>query len=118
MDYALSKVESEDLIKYGLITEFIGRVPVISTLSYLSAAALVHILTEPKNALVKQYQKMFQFENVELKFEKEALEKIAEEALKRGSGARGLRSIIEHILLDAMFDISDNASVIKSIVYG
>jgi ATP-dependent Clp protease ATP-binding subunit ClpX len=116
MDYALSRVESEDLIKFGLIPEFIGRVPVISTLSHLSVADLVRVLTEPKNALVKQYQKMFQFENVELKFEREALEKIAEEALKKGSGARGLRSIIENILLDAMFDIPDNASVIKSIV--
>ncbi len=116
VDYALSRVESEDLIKFGLIPEFVGRVPVISTLSHLSVVDLVHILTEPKNALVKQYQKMFQFENVELKFERESLEKIAEEALKRGSGARGLRSIIENILLDAMFDIPDNASVIKSIV--
>ncbi|MDR0799992.1 MAG: ATP-dependent Clp protease ATP-binding subunit ClpX [Endomicrobium sp.] len=115
-DYALSRVESEDLIKFGLIPEFIGRVPVISTLGHLSAADLVHILTKPKNALVKQYQKMFQFENVELKFEKEALEKIAAEALKKGSGARGLRSIIENILLDAMFGIPDDASVAKSIV--
>ncbi|WP_374128545.1 ATP-dependent Clp protease ATP-binding subunit ClpX [Candidatus Endomicrobiellum agilis] len=115
-DYALSRVESEDLIKFGLIPEFIGRVPVISTLERLSAADLVHILTKPKNALVKQYQKMFQFENVELKFEKEALEKIADEALKKGSGARGLRSIIENILLDAMFGIPDDASVVKSIV--
>jgi len=116
VDYALSRVESEDLIKFGLIPEFIGRVPVVSTLSHLSEADLIHILTKPKNALVKQYQKMFQFENVELKFEREALEKIAEEALKRGSGARGLRSIIENILLDTMFDIPNNASVIKSIV--
>jgi ATP-dependent Clp protease ATP-binding subunit ClpX len=116
VDHALSRVESEDLIKFGLIPEFIGRVPVISTLSHLSVTDLVHILTKPKNALVKQYQKMFQFENVELKFERESLEKIAEEALKRGSGARGLRSIIENILLDAMFDIPDNASVIKSVV--
>ncbi|GHT08895.1 ATP-dependent Clp protease ATP-binding subunit ClpX [Endomicrobiia bacterium] len=116
MDYTLSRVESEDLIKFGLIPEFIGRVPVISALNHLSTSDLVHILTEPKNALIKQYQKMFQFENVELKFEREALEKIAEEALKRGSGARGLRSIIENILLDAMFDIPDNTSVVKSIV--
>ncbi|MDR0820117.1 MAG: ATP-dependent Clp protease ATP-binding subunit ClpX [Endomicrobium sp.] len=116
VDYALSKVESEDLIEFGLIPEFIGRVPVISTLNHLSTADLIHILTEPKNALVKQYRKMFQLENVELKFEREALEKIAEEALKKGSGARGLRSIIENILLDTMFDIPDNTSIVKSIV--
>jgi len=116
VDDALSKVESEDLIKFGLIPEFIGRVPVISTLSHLSSADLVRILTEPKNALIKQYQKMFQFENVELEFERKALEKIAEEALKRGSGARGLRSIIENLLLDAMFDIPDNSSIVKSII--
>jgi len=116
VDYALSKVESEDLIKFGLIPEFIGRVPVISTLNHLSVADLVRILTEPKNALTKQYQKMFQFENVELEFEREALEKIAEEALKRGSGARGLRSIMENLLLDAMFDIPDDSSILKSVI--
>jgi len=116
VDYALSKVESEDLIKFGLIPEFIGRVPIIATLKYLSMEDLVYILTKPKNALVKQYQKMFKFENVELEFEREALEKIADEALKRGSGARGLRSVIENLLLEAMFNIPDNTSIVKSMV--
>ncbi|MDR3253395.1 MAG: ATP-dependent Clp protease ATP-binding subunit ClpX [Endomicrobium sp.] len=116
IDSVLSKVESEDLIKFGLIPEFIGRVPVILTLNHLLISDLIHILTEPKNALVKQYQKIFKFENVKLEFEKEALEVIANEALKKGSGARGLRSIIENLLLDAMFDIPDNPSVIKIIV--
>ncbi|MDR3256647.1 MAG: ATP-dependent Clp protease ATP-binding subunit ClpX [Endomicrobium sp.] len=115
-DFALSKVESGDLIKFGLIPEFIGRVPLISTLNHLSTADLVQILTEPKNALVKQYKKMFQFENVELVFEKDALEKIAREAVKKGSGARGLKSIIENLLLDAMFEIPNDSSIIKSIV--
>jgi ATP-dependent Clp protease ATP-binding subunit ClpX len=116
INFALSKIESEDLMSFGLIPEFIGRLPVISTLNCLSMIDLVRILTEPKNALVKQYKKIFRFENVELEFEKNALNKIAEEALKKGSGARGLKSIIENLLLDAMFDIPDNASIVKSIV--
>jgi ATP-dependent Clp protease ATP-binding subunit ClpX len=116
IDSILSKVESQDLIKFGLIPEFIGRLPVVSTLKHLTVSDLVHILTEPKNALIKQYKKMFQFENVELEFEREALEKIAQDAIKKGSGARGLRSIIEGILLNAMYDIPGNSSVIKCIV--
>ncbi|MCL2389776.1 MAG: ATP-dependent Clp protease ATP-binding subunit ClpX, partial [Elusimicrobia bacterium] len=94
-DYVMSHVTTEDLIKYGLIPEFVGRVPVISTLEHLTVNDLVHILTEPKNALVKQYKKMFSFEGVELEFTKDALEHIASQAIKRGTGARGLRSIIE-----------------------
>jgi ATP-dependent Clp protease ATP-binding subunit ClpX len=116
VDFALSKVESQDLVKFGLIPEFIGRVPVISTLDHLAVSDLIYILTEPKNALVKQYKKMFKLENVDLEFEKDALEEIAEESLKRGSGARGLRSIIESILLDAMFDIPNNPSIVKAVV--
>ncbi|MDR2436601.1 MAG: ATP-dependent Clp protease ATP-binding subunit ClpX [Endomicrobium sp.] len=115
-DFLLSKVESQDLIKFGLIPEFIGRLPVVSTLNHLTVSDLVHILTEPKNALVKQYKKMFQLENVELKFEREALENIAHEAIKKGSGARGLRSIVEGILLDAMYNIPSDSSVVKCIV--
>ncbi|MDR3281717.1 MAG: ATP-dependent Clp protease ATP-binding subunit ClpX [Endomicrobium sp.] len=112
----LSRVESEDLIKFGFIPEFVGRLPIISTLDRLSIVDLVHVLTNPKNALTKQYKKMFQFENVELEFEKKALEKIADEAFKRGLGARGLKSIIEKLLLDVMFDVPDNSSIVKSIV--
>jgi ATP-dependent Clp protease ATP-binding subunit ClpX len=115
-DSLLSKVESQDLIKFGLIPEFIGRLPVISTLKHLTVSDLVHILTEPKNALIKQYKKMFQFENVELEFEREALEKIAQKAIKKGSEARGLRSIIEGVLLNGMYDIPGDSSVIKCIV--
>jgi len=115
-DFALSKVETEDLIKYGLIPEFVGRLPVVSTLEHLTVEDLVHILTQPKNALVKQYQKIFRLENVELSFEKDALETIAAEALKRGSGARGLRSIIENILMDTMFSIPDGDSTEKCVV--
>jgi ATP-dependent Clp protease ATP-binding subunit ClpX len=115
-DFSLSKVETQDLIKFGLIPEFIGRVPVISTLNHLTKADLVHILTEPKNALIKQYKKMFQIENVELEFEAGALEEISEKTLKKGSGARGLRTIIESLLLDAMFDIPSDPTVAKCIV--
>jgi len=115
-DFAFSKVQSEDLIKYGLIPEFIGRLPVVSSLNHLSVKDLVRILTAPKNALVKQYEKMFRMENVELIFEDDALRAIAEEALKRGSGARGLRSIIEGILMETMFEIPDNSSIDKCIV--
>jgi ATP-dependent Clp protease ATP-binding subunit ClpX len=115
-DFAFSKVESEDLIKYGLIPEFIGRLPVISTLEHLTVKDLIHILTRPKNALTKQYKKIFSLENVELIFEDEALKTIAGQAIKRGSGARGLRSIIENILMDTMFEIPDESSIRKCIV--
>jgi ATP-dependent Clp protease ATP-binding subunit ClpX len=115
-DFAFSKVESEDLIKYGLIPEFIGRLPVISTLEHLTVEDLIHILTQPKNALAKQYKKIFSLENTELVFEDEALKSIAEQAIKRGSGARGLRSIIENVLMDVMFEIPDDASIGKCIV--
>ncbi|MDR3112580.1 MAG: ATP-dependent Clp protease ATP-binding subunit ClpX [Elusimicrobiota bacterium] len=116
VDYAFSKVESEDLIKYGLIPEFVGRVPVLSALTHLTVEDLVLILTKPKNALVKQYKKIFKFENVDLEFEEAALKKISELALKRGSGARGLKAIIESILLDAMFEVPDNPKFIKAVV--
>jgi ATP-dependent Clp protease ATP-binding subunit ClpX len=115
-DFALSNVESQDLIKFGLIPEFVGRLPVVSSLNHLSVLDLVHILTEPKNALVKQYKKMFSLENVELEFEQIALEAIAKETLKKGSGARGLRSIIENILMDVMFNVPEDTSIGKVIV--
>ncbi len=98
-------VEPEDLIKFGLIPEFVGRLPVIATLEELDEKALTQILTEPKNALVKQFQKLFKMEGVELEFREEALLAISKAAIKRKTGARGLRSIIEHSLLDIMFDL-------------
>ncbi|WP_159881125.1 ATP-dependent protease ATP-binding subunit ClpX [Paenibacillus puerhi] len=100
----LSLVLPEDLLKFGLIPEFVGRLPVISTLEPLDEAALVRILTEPKNALVKQYQKLLEIDGVSLDFEGEALEEIAKEAIKRNTGARGLRAIIEGIMLEVMYE--------------
>ncbi len=99
------QVEPEDLLKFGLIPEFVGRVPVLATLEDLDQDALVQILSEPKNALVKQYQRLFEMENVELSFHEDALGAIAKRAIKRKTGARGLRSILESILLDTMFDL-------------
>ena len=112
----LSLVQPEDLIKFGLIPEFIGRIPVIATLDELSLEALVRILTEPKNALVKQYKKLFELENVELKFTEEVLKTIAQDALKRKSGARGLRAILESVMLDIMYDIPSSTDVRECII--
>ena len=106
----------EDLHKYGLIPEFIGRLPVIATLENLDEETLVTILTEPKNALVKQYQRLFDMEEAELKFTDEALTSIAKKAVERKTGARGLRSIIENLLLDAMFEVPDEDDVTEIIV--
>src|SRR3989339_524229 len=107
----LRDVETEDLIKFGLIPEFVGRLPVVATLEELDEAALIQILTEPKNALTKQYQKLFEMEGVELEFQEGVLLAIARKALARKTGARGLRSILENALLDVMFDLPsvDNA---------
>ncbi len=99
----LEQVEPVDLIKYGLIPEFVGRLPVVGTLGDLDKAALVEILTKPKNALIKQYQKLFEYEGVKLRFEEEALEAIADLAQQRKVGARGLRIIIEDLMLDLMY---------------
>jgi ATP-dependent Clp protease ATP-binding subunit ClpX len=98
-------VQPEDLIKYGMIPEFIGRLPILTTLDDLSLDALARILTEPRNALVKQYKKLFEMEGVSLKFTEESLLAIAKDALKRKSGARGLRAILESVMLDIMYDI-------------
>ncbi|MBU1591623.1 MAG: ATP-dependent protease ATP-binding subunit ClpX, partial [Alphaproteobacteria bacterium] len=98
-------VEPEDLLKFGLIPEFVGRLPVLATLEDLDEPALVQILTEPKNALVKQYQRLFDMESVELTFHENALSAIAKRAIERKTGARGLRSIMEAILLDTMFEL-------------
>ena len=110
------EVEPEDLHRYGLIPEFIGRLPVIATLEDLDEDALVQILTEPKNALVKQYQKLFEMEETELKFTDDALQAIAKKAVERKTGARGLRSIIENLLLDTMFEVPDMDDVTEVIV--
>ena len=112
----LSEIQPEDLLKYGLIPELIGRLPVIATLSELSEEAMMQILLEPKNALVKQYQTMFSFENVKLRFTKGALSAISQEATKRKTGARGLRSIMEDIMLDVMFDIPSQPNIKECII--
>ncbi len=101
----LREVEPEDLLKFGLIPEFIGRLPVLATLGDLSEAALIEILTRPKNALAKQYQRMFEMEGVKLRFQEEALHAISRRAIQRRTGARGLRSIMEGILLETMFEL-------------
>ena len=103
--HILKKLETEDLLKFGLIPEFVGRLPVIATLDDLNEESLVEILTKPKNALIKQYQKLFAFENVKLEFTDEALNLIAKKAIERTTGARGLRSILENILLDTMYNL-------------
>ncbi len=109
-------VMPEDLLKFGLIPEFIGRLPVITSVSNLDKKALIQILTEPKNALVRQYQKLFDLDEVLLEFDEAALDAIAELALKRGTGARGLRAIMEHVLLGVMYDIPGREDVEKVIV--
>ena len=121
-DQSLSEImkllEPEDLIKYGLIPEFIGRMPIIATLNDLDKKSLVKILKEPKNSLIKQYKRLFEFENVELEFQDEAIEEIAKKAISKKTGARGLRSILENILLKTMFELPDMENVIKVTVDG
>jgi ATP-dependent Clp protease ATP-binding subunit ClpX len=111
MSDLLHEVQTEDLLKFGLIPEFVGRLPVIATLEELDEAALVRILKEPKNALTRQYQKLFEMEGVHLRFTDGALGAIAREALKRKSGARGLRAIMENIMLDVMYDIPSQPNI-------
>ncbi|MBN1225861.1 MAG: ATP-dependent Clp protease ATP-binding subunit ClpX [Deltaproteobacteria bacterium] len=115
-DEILGMVQPEDLLKFGLIPEFIGRLPVIATLQELSPNALIKILTEPKNALIKQYQKLFEMEGVDLKFSKDSLKAIADEALKRKSGARGLRAILEKVMLDIMYDLPSKPGVSECVI--
>ncbi|MBD3821756.1 MAG: ATP-dependent Clp protease ATP-binding subunit ClpX [Thiotrichales bacterium] len=110
------EIEPEDLIKFGLIPEFVGRLPVVAALAELDEEALIQILTEPKNALVKQFQKMFELEGVELQFRKDALSEIAKMAIERKTGARGLRSILEHTLLDTMYDLPSMSDVEKVVI--
>jgi ATP-dependent Clp protease ATP-binding subunit ClpX len=112
----LQKVHPEDLIKYGMIPEFVGRLPVVATLTELDQGALVEILREPKNSLVKQYQTMLEFENVQLRFTDDAIEAIAEEALARNVGARGLKIIIEDLMLDVMYQIPSDEDIEECVI--
>src|ERR1700719_1372166 len=112
----LAGVLPEDLLKYGLIPEFVGRLPVVGAVHNLDEDALMRILIEPKNALLKQYQKFFQFDDVDLVLTDDALEAVAEEALKRGTGARGLRAILEEVLLDVMYDLPSRSDVARCVI--
>src|SRR6185312_10015563 len=109
-------VEPEDLIKFGLIPEFVGRLPVVATLDELDEAALMAILTEPKNALTKQYRKLFEMEGAELEFRDEALKAVSRKAMQCKTGARGLRTILENVLLDTMYDLPSLRNVTKVVV--
>ena len=111
-----AEVEAEDLIRYGLIPEFIGRLPVVATLEELSEEALVQVLTEPKNALTKQYQKLFEMEGTELEFREDSLAAIAQKSMQRKTGARGLRTIVENVLLDTMYEIPSATNVSKVVI--
>ena len=115
-DELIRKVQPEDLIKYGLIPEFVGRLPVISTLKELDEEALVKILTEPKNALTKQFRRLFEMEGVELDIRREALHELAKQAIERKTGARGLRSIIEKVLMETMYQIPSESSLQKVVI--
>jgi ATP-dependent Clp protease ATP-binding subunit ClpX len=108
----------EDLLKFGMIPEFIGRLPVFTSVSQLDREALVQVLTEPKNALVKQYQRLFEIDGVELEFSQDALDEVSDLALLRGTGARGLRAILEEVLLHVMYDIPSREDVAKVVITG
>jgi ATP-dependent Clp protease ATP-binding subunit ClpX len=112
----LAQVEPEDLVRFGLIPEFIGRLPILATLEELDEKALIEILTKPRNALVKQYQKLFEYDDVALEFEDEALVAVAKEAIKRNTGARGLRAILEQSMLEVMYELPANTSIKKCVV--
>ncbi len=112
----MADVTTEDLLKYGLIPEFIGRVPIVVSLEDLDVESLVKILQEPKNSLLKQYQKLFELDGVKLTFEDEAVREIAEKAYKQETGARGLRTILEDLLLDVMFEIPSKDNIKEVIV--
>jgi ATP-dependent Clp protease ATP-binding subunit ClpX len=118
MEKIFTEVMPEDLMKFGLIPEFIGRLPVIATVEKLNREALVAILTEPRNALVKQYQKLFELDGVELEFSSDAVDAVADLAMMRGTGARGLRAIIEEVLLHVMYDVPSREDVAKVVVTG
>ena len=115
-EHILEKLDGEDLLKFGLIPEFIGRIPIFATLKPLDEEALISILTQPKNALIKQYKQLLNLEDVTLTFDDEALKAIAQEALARKTGARGLRSVLEKAMLDIMYDIPSNSSIKEVII--
>ena len=112
----LKEVTPQDLTKYGLIPEFVGRVPINVSLEGLDRDALVRILKEPKNALIKQYQKLFEIDDVKLSFEPEAIDAIAEKALERKTGARGLRSLMENIMMDVMYEIPSDETIESCVI--
>ncbi len=109
-------VQPHDLLKFGIIPELVGRMPVITALKALDRDQLVKILTEPKNALVKQYQKLMEYDNVELEFQTEALEAAADKAVERGIGARGLRAVLEEVMTQVMYDVPDQPDIAKVII--
>ena len=113
MDNIFKKVVPKDLVKFGMVPEFVGRLPVISVLEELDEASLVRILTEPKNALIKQYKKLFSYDDIELEIEDDALTEIAKKAIAQKTGARGLRSILETILMNTMFTVPSDGSIAK-----
>ena len=117
-DDIFSHVMPEDLLKFGMIPEFIGRLPVFTSVAKLDRTALVAVLTEPKNALVRQYQRLFELDGVELEFDTDALDEIADQALLRGTGARGLRAILEEVLLNVMYDVPSRTDVAKVVITG
>jgi len=112
----LAELQPEDLLKYGLIPELIGRLPVVATLHELDEEALIRILVEPKNALLRQYQKFFEFEGVKLTFTEDAIQAVAQEAVRRDTGARGLRAILEDIMLDIMYEIPSQTGVAEVVI--
>jgi ATP-dependent Clp protease ATP-binding subunit ClpX len=118
IDALFSDVRPEDLLKFGLIPEFVGRLPVIATVDKLGEADLMRILIEPKNALIKQYQKLFEIDNVDLEFTDDAVEAIADQAMLRGTGARGLRAILEEVLLNVMYDVPSREDIAKVVITG
>jgi ATP-dependent Clp protease ATP-binding subunit ClpX len=117
-DDVFSYVMPEDMLKFGMIPEFVGRLPVFTSVTRLDQEALVQVLTEPRNALVKQYERLFDLDGVELEFAPEALEEIANQALLRGTGARGLRAILEEVLLNVMYDVPSRPDVARVVVNG
>ncbi|MEZ5115755.1 MAG: ATP-dependent Clp protease ATP-binding subunit ClpX [Candidatus Nanopelagicales bacterium] len=117
-DDIFSRVMPEDMLKFGMIPEFVGRLPVLTSVTQLDKEALVRVLTEPKNALVRQYQRLFELDGVELEFSADALDEIADQAMKRGTGARGLRAIMEEVLLNVMYDVPSREDVARVVITG